>query len=68
MTRTHLKLAAKLSEKGDHLCIGRLPFGPVTGMRLGALTVSRAYDQRYQVSRIQAGAMDYGYRAMQPVR
>ncbi len=68
MTRTHLKLAAKLSEKGDHLCIGRLLFGPVTGMRLGALTVSRAYDQRYQVSRFQAGAMDYGYRAMQPVR
>lgn len=28
---------------------------------LGDLTLSRSYDQRYQVSRIQAGSLDYTY-------
>ena len=26
-----------------------LPFGPVTGMRLGGVNLSRGYDQRYQI-------------------
>ena len=38
-----------------------LPFGPVTGMRLGGVNLSRSYDQRYQASRIQAGDLDYVY-------
>ena len=38
-----------------------LPFGPVTGMRLGGVNLSRSYDQRYQASRIQAGSLDYVY-------
>ena len=38
-----------------------LPFGPVTGMRLGGVNLSRSYDQRYQASRIQSGSLDYVY-------
>ena len=33
------------------------PFGPVKSMTAGALSVSRSFDQRYQVSGIQAGTV-----------
>ena len=35
------------------------PFGPVRSASLGDLTLSRSYDQRYQVSRIQAGSCKF---------
>ena len=38
-----------------------LPFGPVTSATLGAVSLSKTFDQRYQVSRIQAGAFDAQY-------
>jgi RHS repeat-associated protein len=38
-----------------------LPFGPVQGASLGSLSMTRSYDQRYQVTRIQAGGLDYTY-------
>ena len=38
-----------------------LPFGPVRSASLGSLTLSSSHDQRYQVSRIQAGGLDYTY-------
>jgi RHS repeat-associated protein len=38
------------------------PFGPVTSMDLGPLALTRTYDQRYQVTGIQAGTvLNYGY-------
>jgi len=38
-----------------------LPFGPVRSASLGSLSLTRSHDQRYQVSRIQAGGLDYTY-------
>ena len=38
-----------------------LPFGPVKRATLGTLSLGRSYDRRYQVSRIQAGPLDYTY-------
>ena len=38
-----------------------LPFGPVQSVNLGNLTVTRSYDQRYQIGRIQAPGLDYIY-------
>jgi YD repeat-containing protein len=42
--------------------ITRLPFGPVTTTSLtGSFSLVRSYDQVYNVSRIQAGTLDYQY-------
>ena len=41
--------------------INRLPFGPVKSATLGSLSLTRSYDQRYQISAIRAGAMQLGY-------
>ena len=41
--------------------IQTLPFGPTTSATLGSVSLSRSYDQRYQVNRIQAGAFDLQY-------
>lgn len=41
--------------------IQSLSFGPVAGAILGAVNLSRSYDQRYQPIRIQAGAFDLQY-------
>ncbi|PIE69735.1 MAG: hypothetical protein CSA21_00840 [Deltaproteobacteria bacterium] len=38
-----------------------LPFGPVKSAQLGSVSLLRSYDQRYQVSRIQAGTFDVTY-------
>ena len=49
---------------GEHdlaTAIRYLPFGPVQGMTLGGVNLSRSHDQRYQLSRIQAGSLDYSY-------
>ncbi|MBN1103926.1 MAG: RHS domain-containing protein [Deltaproteobacteria bacterium] len=44
--------------------VAYLPFGPVSGLVMGndLLSLSKAYDQRYRLSRIYAGpVMDYNY-------
>lgn len=38
-----------------------LPFGPVKTLSTGTVTQTRTYDQRYQISRIQAGSLDLAY-------
>ena len=41
--------------------ISRLAFGPVKSATLGSLSLTRSYDQRYQISAIRAGAMQLAY-------
>jgi len=41
--------------------ISRLPFGPVKSAMLGSINLAKGYDQRYNVSRITAGSLDYVY-------
>ena len=41
--------------------IKNLPFGPEYSKTLGATTLVRSYDQRYQLTRIQAGQLDIHY-------
>ncbi|MBI5592929.1 MAG: RHS repeat protein [Deltaproteobacteria bacterium] len=38
-----------------------LPFGPFKGAALGSVSLTREYDQRYNVTRITAGGFDYAY-------
>ena len=53
------------SDRGASLATGiaRLPFGPIRSMNLrgGALPLTRTFDQRYQLNRIQAGSIDIQY-------
>jgi len=41
--------------------ISRLPFGPVKSAMLGSIHLTKGHDQRYNVSRITAGSLDYVY-------
>lgn len=41
--------------------IAHLPYGPVTSATLGSVNLTRSYDQRYQMSRLQAGSLDSTY-------
>ena len=56
--------------RGQPVCDGRTlvgnvaykPFGPAESMDLGPLALTRSYDQRYQVTSIQAGTvLNYAY-------
>lgn len=38
-----------------------LPYGPVTSATLGSVNLTRSYNQRYQMSRLQAGSLDSAY-------
>ena len=53
--------AVRFGEHDLATAVRYLPFGPVQGMQLGNITQSRSYDQRYQLSRIQAGSLDSVY-------
>jgi len=48
---------------GENLisAISHLPFGPLKSATLGSVNLTRAYDQRYNLSRISAGSLDYRY-------
>ena len=41
--------------------VSHLPFGPLKTATLGSVSLSRDYDQRYNVARIKAGSLDYTY-------
>ena len=41
--------------------VSHLPFGPLKSATLGSVSLTRDYDQRYNVARITAGSLDYGY-------
>jgi RHS repeat-associated protein len=41
--------------------VTHLPFGPLKTATLGSVSLNRDYDQRYNVARIAAGSLDYGY-------
>jgi RHS repeat-associated protein len=41
--------------------VSHLPFGPLKAATLGSVNLTREYDQRYNVMRIRAGGLDYGY-------
>ncbi len=41
--------------------ITHLPFGPMRSAQLGTLNLAKTFDQRYQLSRIQAGTLEYNY-------
>lgn len=44
--------------------VSHLPFGPLKSAALGSVSLTRDYDQRYNITRITAGGLDYSYEAM----
>jgi RHS repeat-associated protein len=41
--------------------VSHLPFGPLKSATLGAVDLTRGYDQRYDLAKIQAGSLNYIY-------
>ncbi|KAB2888427.1 MAG: hypothetical protein F9K32_16560 [Desulfobulbaceae bacterium] len=62
-TRDATGQISELAIDGENLisAITRLPFGPLKSATLGSVSLSRTYDQRYNLSRITAGSLDYQY-------